>query len=159
MKFEKKSLRLLVAAATLLGASSAPANMCLQQATNAELLNELSRRLQSGGGDGSCLGGAQATYTCDRYGFGNLEIALVGLTGSEMKVQVPVRDAQRCARQRDVLSQFRSRITQLAVIGVCDSNGDLWRFSLTPYGIKRISEIIIRDVETCLQQADAMNRN
>jgi hypothetical protein len=159
MKFGTKALGLLMAAGSLLGASSAQANLCLQQATNAELVNELSRRLHFGGGGGNGgLGGAQATCRCDLYG--DLQLGLIGPTGSEAKADVTVRNAQTCARQRDVLSQFRSRITQISLVGVCDLYGDLQRFSLTPDGtFKRLSEVTIRNVETCLRQADAMNRN
>lgn len=143
---------------TALGVTTAEANVCLQQATNAELVNELSRRLHGGGGGGGGFGGAQASYMCDLYG--DLQIGLIGLSGQEAKADVTIRNAGTCGRQRDVLSQFRSRINGVAVLGVCNLYGDLQRFSMTTEGrIQPLSEITIRNMETCLRQADAMNKN
>jgi hypothetical protein len=159
MKFSKRLAVVMTGCAAALGASSSYGSACLQQASNAELLNELARRLYvGGGGGGGGIGiGARANYGCDLYG--DLRLGLIGPAGEEAKAEVTIRNGQTCGRQRDVLTQFKSRIGQVALIGVCDLYGDLQRFSLTPDGrIQRLQEVIIRNIDTCLRQADAMNR-
>ena len=155
MKLAKKSLGILVGIGALLGATTASANVCLQQASNADLVSELSRRLYVGGGGGGF--GAQATYTCDLYG--DLRVGLIGISGAEAKADVTVRNVQNCTRQTTLLSQTRSRISQVTLIGVCDLYGDMQRFSLTPDGtVRRLSEVTIRNFDTCMRQAEALNR-
>lgn len=141
----------LLSVATTAGA----ANVCLQQATNQELVNELSRRLYVGGGGGGT--GAQANYSCDAYG--DLRLGLVGPTGEEAKADVSVRNVSLCSRQRDTLTQYRTRINGVSLVGVCDLYGDLIRFSLTTDGrLQKLSDVTIRNMDLCLKQADAMNQ-
>ncbi len=143
-----------LAAVAVFAQTPAMANVCLQQASNQDLVNELSRRLYVGGGIGS---GAQANYSCDLYG--DLRMGLLGPSGTEVKVDISVRNAQVCAAQRTQLTQLRSRIHSVSMVAACDLYGDLERYSFTPDGrIQKLAGVAIRNMNVCLEQARTLNQ-
>jgi hypothetical protein len=134
---------------------TAIANTCLQQASNYEILDELNRRLSGGSGGG---GGefAIASYTCSRYG--DLEVTVVNSTSQATKVSVDVGNQVQCSDQAGVLNQYRTRIRELTIIGVCGRYGDLDRYSLLPNGsLKKIGSIDVGNQAQCIMQAKKMN--
>ena len=155
MKMEKAVLGFLAGVALFAQTPAVAANACLHQATNDDLVNELSRRLYVGGGSGGS--GAQANYSCDLYG--DLRMGLIGPMGTEVKVDVTVRNAQVCAAQRTNLAQMRSRISSVSMVAACDLYGDLERYSFTPDGrIQKLAGVTIRNMSVCLEQARNLNQ-
>ena len=149
-----KMLRLLICATMTMMAGLSFAE-CLPQASNDEILRELSRRLNGGPNPGG--NESVASYSCDAYG--DLEISLVGPTGFEKKSKVMVRSQDNCANQAANLRAHRSRVTRVLLAGICDAYGDLHRFSLTQNGeLGDLGTTMIRNAEACLQQAANINQ-
>lgn len=122
----------------------------LTQATNAQLLDELSRRL-TGGQSGTT---AFANYLCDSN---YLKVSLVGEKTGETSLYLGSQE--RCTQQTQILNRFKSKISSLTVIALCDSNY-LKRFKLLPSGeVKEIDSLYLGDYNKCFDQARPINQN
>lgn len=147
---------IFAAIASVVTTVAAADSTCLKFASNSDILSELNFRLNNGGGGGGGYPMAQASYLCSAYG--DLDIFLIGPQGSEVNEQVGMRNPTFCQRQTQTLNAYRRNISAVTIIGVCNSYGDLERFSLTPDGqIRKLSKISLRDINRCLQQAESMN--
>ena len=145
-------IRTFILMLIVLSSNAFAADQCLQRATNQDLLDEIGRRLNGPNPTTS----ATASYNCDN--FGDMLISLVGASGTESTAKVSVRNESGCQDQADALRNTRAKINVTMLAGVCDSFGDLHRFSLTPNGtLSTLSTTTLHDQQACLQQASQMN--
>lgn len=150
-----KSRSFLVAlAACLILAATASSAVELRDATNQQLVDELSYRLRVGGGGSG--NSSSISYLCDSSSY--LKISIVGPSGTESSKQYYLGDSAYCSRQRAVLNTSRGRIERTTVIAICDSSYYLQRFSVTELGVVRdLSNNYIGDSEACFDQARSIN--
>jgi hypothetical protein len=128
---------------------------CLHNASNADLVAELSTRLSSSGGT-TTTSGAAGSFTCDSST--NLTIGIIGPTGTEQTKEIFTGSAATCQTAATKLNATRGSITHTALIGVCDSSTNLQRFSATPDGaLTQLSAVFTGSASSCATQADAMN--
>ncbi len=141
----------LIIALLLVLTSSAHANQCLSEATNEELLSEISRRMGQGGGGES---GVQVTFQCDA-GY-NLVVSAVNLdTGVSGDFQAY---SHQCGTDRDLFSQRLggSPLRGGKLIAWCDGGYNLVKLNITVSG--RLNLISKKYSSQCQQDADAINR-
>lgn len=121
----------------------------LHEATNEQLLSELSRRLSQ---TPPAPVEAFASYMCNpQY---EMKIELVAESGSAVSESVYL--GASCGSTAQKLTEKRSRITKTTVIAVCTPQYSLIKYSLTPAGaLKKISDTYIGS--GCSQQADQIN--
>jgi hypothetical protein len=149
-----KSLLSLVAGLLFFVTASASA-VELRDASNQQILDELSFRLGAGGGSGSDA--STVRFACDIYG--DLIIGLVNASGYETKKDVVIRNQPRCNDQASKLNLKPAAVTSVRLVGICDIYGDLNRFSLTTNGtINQLDSYTVRNYDNCLVQAAAMNK-
>ncbi len=130
---------------------------CLHNASNADLITELSTRLNGGSSGGTTTASAAGSFTCDSST--NLTIGIVGANGAEQTKQVFTGSAQACQTAATKLGQTRGSITKTALIGVCDSSTNLVRFSATPDGtLTQLSSVFTGSASSCSTQADSLNQ-
>jgi hypothetical protein len=126
---------------------------CLHQASNADLIAELSSRLQSGPTN---PGGAVASYSCDSSA--QLNISVVSPTGAEHTAQVYVGNGANCQAVMQTLNRNRHSIATTELIAVCDSSAQVNRFSVTPDGnLQTLSSIYVGNMDQCLAQANQID--
>jgi hypothetical protein len=127
---------------------------CLRQASNADLLAELSSRLQSGGTNPS--GGAVASYSCDSSA--QLNISVVSPAGAEHTAQVYIGNSANCQAVMQTLNRNRHSITATELVAVCDSSAQVNRFSVTPAGdLTTLSSIYVGNMDQCLALANQID--
>lgn len=127
---------------------------CLQQASDDDLLDELSRRLGNSTGpiDDEI---SEATYTCNGQYF---YISLVSPTGSEARSSVYVTSSTYCSELRSTLSTTKWQISNPTTIALC--NGQyLYRKQLTPSGsINDLNTQYLSSSSECVDTANEINR-
>lgn len=130
---------------------------CLHNASNSDLIAELSSRLSNGSSGGTTTtAGAAGSFTCDSST--NLTIGIIGPTGQEQTKEIFTGSASACQTAATKLGQTRGSITHTSLIGVCDSSTNLVRFSATPDGaLTQLSSVFTGSASSCSTQADAMN--
>ncbi len=125
----------------------------LQFATNDQILSELSRRLNGGINP---IEGAKAIYTCDSTP--SLTVSLYGISGVPSEDKVYIGNQTQCASQVEILTKYKSKISQVTVVAVCDGNGYLYRYSLKPDGkIGNKTQTYMESYNSCFTQASAIN--
>lgn len=126
----------------------------LTQASNQQILDELSRRL--GGGSAPIpTPTASAAFICDSNS--DLVISLTGRDTSS-SLSIPTSGSNNCLSQTSVLTTHRSRIAVTSLIGVCDLNWDLHRISLNTSGLAtEIGKTPMSGSTRCLDAASQMN--
>ncbi len=125
----------------------------LSQATNADLLNEVARRM---GGSPAVSEYSSASYLCDSNG--NLQINLLSALGNEAQRRVNFYNMSQCQSQSAVLISNATKIFRIRQIAVCDSNGNMLRYSLSPQGtISDLAGLNLYNMSECLKQAELIN--
>jgi hypothetical protein len=148
-------MRLFIALVFALAATNSAFanNECLQNATNSELMRELDRRL-SGVPGGSQS--AAASFSCDSQT--NLLISVVGSNGQEQEAQIYLGSSSRCNEIAQQLNSNRSRISATSIIAVCDSQTNLFRYSITPVGsLTELSKRYIGSSSRCTEEQNRIN--
>ncbi len=124
----------------------------LRDATNRQILDELDRRLDAGGGTTTAL----ATFVCDA--FGALKISLVNEAGSQADYALNLGSRQACANQATPLAQRRQRITRLTLVALCDPFGSMKKLTLRPDGVLgELDSVNFGNLAQCLEQAGPIN--
>ncbi len=118
-------MKVWIAIAVMSSIGLAQSTQCLRQASNAELLNEIDRRL--GGHGGGSQGYARADYMCRGS---ELIISHLSVNGTESTETVDIVYSSRCQDAVTTLRQNASIISSVRSIGVC-VGGMLHRFNLS----------------------------
>lgn len=149
-------LKRLLMTLAIAGSASAASAVDLRDATNQQILDELSYRLRAGGGGGGGSGGARAMYSCDSSSY--LQISVVNSSGSETTESVYIGSSSNCNSQVQTLNANRARITDTVIAAVCDSSAYLKRFSITREGVmSELQARYIGSMTNCLSQAEVIN--
>lgn len=126
----------------------------LRDATNQQILDELSFRLRSGGQVEQLL----TTFTCDSDG--DMVIRIIPTNGNPEKTVRIANSAQSCEAQIVDLERTFSSISRPTILSVCDLLGELRKFSvfpkgtITPAGVSKTSSF-----QVCLQQSKIFNQS
>jgi hypothetical protein len=95
-------------------------------------------------------------YSCD--GSGTLQIDIVTPSGASSAVQVAQGNPQACLHFATSLTSAHSSIATTTLLAACDGAATLHRFSVTQTGqLHTLSTVSVGSVDTCAQQADAIN--
>ena len=112
------------------------------------------RRLGGGSGPGP-IPAASASYVCDSRL--DLIVTLAGRDTSS-SIAVSTSNLTNCSSQANTLSAHRSRLSNTALIGICDTQADLHRISLNVNGmISQIGETSMSNMSQCMDAASRMN--
>lgn len=137
----------------LLGSTFSAQAVELSAATNRQILQELSRRLESGvsGGDSAVV-----TYLCDSSGYLKMEsLSSTGVTKNESKY---LSDTAKCEDQARLLRQNKAKVYSMTLFALCDTSGYLHKYSVNEKGeFKSLSSTYLSSYEACLPQAKAIN--
>lgn len=145
-------MKLIVTFALCLSALAASA-VELSEATNRQLIQELSRRLNSGGGEG---GSAILTYLCD--GSGYLKIESLNSSGASKSESIYLSERAKCEAQAALLRANKNKAYGLMLFALCDGSGYLHKYSANETGeIKKLSSTYLSSYEACLPQAKGIN--
>ncbi|MFZ4715210.1 MAG: hypothetical protein ACOYL6_15920 [Bacteriovoracaceae bacterium] len=146
----------------LLISNTFAADVCLQSASNNELLTELSRRLTSPQPQ-PVLSSAFMSYSC-RENSGPTALtftAVNSLTGVETKAEFWTGSIQACNENISILSSIKARIFQSTMIAGCNWVGRGYGLSkkmIFPDGqIKDLSQKIYDQEAQCEAQAKLIN--
>lgn len=120
----------------------------LEQATNQQLLNEVSRRM------GTQVSEANVTYICSDYSM-NVET-----TSAKTSVHrsFNMGDVKQCQEQAKILVANRSHITRLTTAAIC-SDDNLNKLTLKPDGSMTVSTVYVGNYDGCFSQARQINES
>jgi hypothetical protein len=136
--------------AAILTASSAFADRCLENASNSELLDEISRRMD---GSGSGQGLSNLSVYCNSY---NLVVSLVDLNGQEKTIPTSLSTAQECSRQLELIGNI-SRYQSGSILKFCNSY-NMARIQVRNDNIQTLSPISFSTQVECEAQLRSVNR-
>ena len=143
----------LVLSLFLLGSTFAAQAVELSAASNRQIMQELSRRLEAGpvGGDSAIV-----TYLCDSSGYLKMEtLTNTGTSKSESKY---LSDTTKCEDQAKLLRQNKAKIYGTSLMALCDTSGYLHKITVNEKGeFKSLSSTYLSSYEACLPQAKAIN--
>lgn len=149
-------MRKIIGAFVLLtvGINAVADHSCLVNATNSDLVNEVSRRLQ-GTTPPPPPAGATVVLSCDSY---RLKISLTPAVGNEVSTYVDGNDAASCQSTLQSVGGPVISINRKKIIGICDTYR-LKRVELNPLGeAKALSYMDLSNAKECATTADALNK-
>jgi len=126
----------------------------LHLATNRQILQELNRRLDNGGGGTG--ESATVSYLCD--GSGYLKIEAINSKGEVKSDSKYLGNYNNCNEQVGLLNQNKSRVYALTVFALCDNSGYLAKYSVDEKAaLKSVSSNYLGNYAACLPQAKQIN--
>ncbi len=126
----------------------------LSAASNHQILQELSSRLENGGGGG--VAPVIVTYLCDNNGY--LKIETLTSTGESKADSKYLSTPAQCEEQANRLRQTKSKAYGLMLYALCDNNGYLSKNTINEKGeMKTISTVYLSSYQACLPQAKSIN--
>jgi hypothetical protein len=125
----------------------------LRDATNQQLLEELSYRLRTGG---PVQESAIASYTCDN--FDRLNISVISSTGQEATAMWGMANTEVCANTASLLNSNKGEITRNTLIAGCNNFNRLQRYTVTTTGrLSKLPDVATRTAEECIAQSNDIN--
>jgi hypothetical protein len=143
----------LLLATLALSAAPLASAQDIHDATNQQLLNELARRLQGGGGGWPSDEAGIASYYCDSY---TLTIRFLPARGSETSTSLNLSNSGECTKRVQQVGN-KTRITQRTIVAGCDSY-TLYRVLLDPRdGISSLPTQSLSNSSDCDREATRLN--
>ena len=123
----------------------------LSNATNQQLLDEVSRRMTGMSPGGSAI----ASYICDSA---YLKISVIGEKTSG-SASIYLGSLDKCLEQATPLNKYKSKVYALMIAAVCDS-AYLKRYGLYTSGeLKEVDSVYMGSYDKCIIQAKQINEN
>jgi hypothetical protein len=125
----------------------------LRDASNQQLLQELSYRLGSGG---PTQESAIASYTCDN--FDRLNISVISSSGQEATAMWGMANTDVCTNTASLLNSNKGNITRNTLIAGCNNFNRLQRYTVTTTGrLSKLPDVATRTAEECIAQSNDIN--
>lgn len=130
-------------------------NACVQRASSRELVDEISRRLNTGGGGGG-LDSSQISViaTCRNW---DVTIDVTNLeTGETRSKSQMANSSSACQADAQKISRKAQRLTSGGIVAIC-SNWDVHIITITKNGTLSEFTRMASSGAECIKQADAIN--